>query len=262
MTTLSNDIGNICNQYNISKEDEIKFNKLRDEIATLGQQIITLNETRYNAINKMQELLDKYTVDAKIVNDFISNVEKYPNATIINDKQHTSKTAPKNITDESEDATESKPKKINKKKPQVPKKSGAAATTIEDEPENSEPSEPKDESETQENPEQETQENPEQETQENPEPETQENPEPETQENPEPETSEIKEEQEEDQEEEIKPSKKAPAKKLAAKKVPAKKTTKTTETKEEPKPAAKKAPVKKAPVKKPAAKKAPAKKTA
>lgn len=132
MTSSNTDINNICNQFRINKEDEIIFNKLRDEIASLGQQIITLNETRFNAINKMQELLDKYTVDEKIVNNFIDNFEKYPSTTIINDK-HTSKTAPKAVIDESELVEESKPKKTVKKKPVAPKKSGAAATKIEDE---------------------------------------------------------------------------------------------------------------------------------
>jgi len=186
MSSLNNDIGNICNQFKISKEDEIKFNKLRDEIATLGQQVITLNETRFNAINKMQELLDKYTIDANIVNNFISNVEKYPSTTIINDK-HTSKTAPKTVSDETVETTEPKPTKMVKKKPQAPKKSGAAATTIEDEEE----PETKDEPETQEKPEPETSETQETEPSETKdEPETQE---PETSETQEPETSETQE---------------------------------------------------------------------
>ena len=224
MTTSNTDINNICNQFKISKEDEIKFNKLRDEIATLGQQIIALNETRFVAINKMQELLDKYTIDQKIVNNFINNVEKYPTTTIINDKH---KTAPKAVVDESEPAEESRSKKVVKKKPvtKTPKKSGAAAMKIEDEEE------------------------PEAETHDEPEPEPEKEPEiqeeteetVETRDETEQETQETQENEEENQEtEEDKPVKKT------VKKAPVKKAT-----------TAKKAPVKKATT----AKKVPAKKT-
>lgn len=136
MTSSNSDINDICKQFKISEEDEIKFNKLRDEIATFGQQIIALNESRCNAINKMQDLLDKYTIDSNIVNNFINNVEKNTNTTIINEN-HT----PKIISDENIEP-ETKPKKTTKKK------SGAAATVVEDEPEQEETVENKEEQES------------------------------------------------------------------------------------------------------------------
>ena len=223
MTTSNTDINNICNQFKISKEDEIKFNKLRDEIASLGQQIIALNETRFVAINKMQELLDKYTIDQKTVNNFINNVEKYPTTTIINDK-HISKTAPKAVIDESEPAEESRSKKVVKKKPatKTPKKSGAAAMKIEDEEEP--------EAETHDEPEPEPEKEPENQEETEETVETHDETEQETQEN----------EEENQETEEDKPVKKT------AKKAPVKKAT-----------TAKKAPVKKATT----PKKVPAKKT-
>ena len=123
MVSLNNDIDDIIKQYKISEEDEITFNKLRDEVSSLCQQFVALAEHRTSDIEKMQAIFDKYKVDQTIVTNFINNVGKHSKNN--NDA--------KIIIDETEPVNT---KKTTKKK--TTKKSGAAPSIVEDEIDESE----------------------------------------------------------------------------------------------------------------------------